>query len=150
MRFLLEIRPLLCGSKPRYRKSRCFDRFEYRVGLTRNKGLKPTRPMIEISITNEQKIKVALAPVTDGGKPAVLDGQPTWSVVSGDSTVEQSADGLSATLISSDTPGDTVYLVEADADLGEGIETISDTIKLHVVGARAFQLGLSASAPELK
>jgi hypothetical protein len=37
-------------------------------------------------------------------------------------------------------------LVEADADLGAGIETISDTIKLVVAGAKASSLGLVAGA----
>lgn len=106
--------------------------------------------MLEISITNEQKLTVSLAPTTDGGNPAKLDGAPTWSVASGDSTVVAAADGLSASLVSSDTPGDTTYLIEADADLGSGVETVSDTITLHVIGASAHQLGLSASAPTLK
>jgi hypothetical protein len=106
--------------------------------------------MVEISITNEQKVKVTLAPVTSTGKPALLDGKPTWTVVSGSSTIEVSADGLSAFLISSDTPGDTIYLPEADADLGAGIETISDTIKLSVAGARAANLGLTVGTPEAK
>lgn len=98
--------------------------------------------MVEVKITNEQKIPVSLAPVTATGKPAKLDGAPKWSRISGDSEVVPSSDGLSADLVSSDTPGDTVFLVEADADLGEGVETISDTITLHVEGARAANLGL--------
>lgn len=98
--------------------------------------------MVEITLTNEEKVTVTLAPVTTTGKPASLDGVPTWTVVSGDSTVVPAADGLSAELVSSDTPGDTVFLVEADADLGAGVETISDTITVHVEGARAANLGL--------
>lgn len=106
--------------------------------------------MIEITVTNEQKVKVTLKPVTATGKPARLDGAPTWEVVSGDSTVTVSSDGLSADLISSDTPGDTQYLVKADADLGAGVEEISDVIKLTVEGARAASLGLSVGTPEAK
>lgn len=98
---------------------------------------------VDITITNEQKIPVTLAPVTAAGKPATLDGVPKWSVVSGDGTLVTTPDGMGADLVSSDTPGDTVYLVEADADLGEGVETIADTINLHVQGARAANLGLT-------
>ena len=105
---------------------------------------------LAVSITNEQKVTVTLKPVTNAGKPAKLDGAPTWTVVSGDSTVTPSADGLSASLVSADNPGDTTYLVEADADLGEGVETIQDTITLTVIGANAANLGLVASPPELK
>ncbi len=105
---------------------------------------------LELKITNEQQIAVTLTPKTDTGKPAKLDGAPTWSTVSGNSAVNVSADGLSATLVSSDDPGDTEVLVKADADLGEGIEEISDVIKLSVVGATAKNLGLTAGAPEAK
>lgn len=106
---------------------------------------------VEVTITNEQKIKATLNPKTATGRPAQLEaGKTEWSVVSGDSTVSPSADGLSADLISSDTPGDTVYLVTADADLGEGVENISDTITLHVAGAKAQNLGLTLGSPEAK
>jgi hypothetical protein len=111
-----------------------------------------TKHMIEQTITNEQKIKATLAPVTLAGKPAQLDpnNPPKWSVISGNSTVEPAEDGMSAELISSDTPGDTDFLVEADADLGEGVETISDIIRLTVAGARAASLGFQLGEPEAK
>lgn len=106
--------------------------------------------MFEIKLTNEQKIRVALTPKTATGKPAVLDGKPVWEVLSGGSTVEVAEDGLSAYLVSSDTPGDTQVLVKADADLGEGVEEISDVIKLTVEGAKAASLGLTIGEPEAK
>ena len=107
---------------------------------------------VEVSITNEQKIKATLTPKTAGGKPAQLDpnNPPTWTVVSGESSVSVSADGLSADLISADSPGETIILVEADADLGGGVETVADTIKLTVLGARAQNLGLTLGVPENK
>lgn len=123
--------------------------FEWAVGPAVNKQQKG-RNVLEITITNEQKVKVTLTPKTGGGKPAQLDGTPSWTVSSGDSTLEASADGLSATLVSSDTPGETIFVVEADADLGEGVENITDAIKLTVQGARAASLGLSAGTPENK
>jgi len=106
--------------------------------------------MLELSITNEQKIPVTLTPKTATGKTASLDGAPTWSVISGNSTVVAAADGLSADLISSDDPGDTEILVKADADLGAGVEEISDIIRLTVQGARAANLGLTAGTPVAK
>lgn len=107
--------------------------------------------MLAITITNSQKVTVTLKPTTLSGKPAKVDGAPTWAVQSGDSTVEASADGLSASLVSSDTPGDTVYVVEADVNLSpEGVENIQDTITLTVVGENAANLGLVASTPEDK
>lgn len=124
-------------------------RFDYRIGPVINKNERTPMPL-EISITNEQKVTVTLKPVTATGKPAPLDGVPTWTIQTGDSTVVPAADGLSASLVSSDSPGDTVYLVEADADLGSGTETIADTIRLSVIGARAANLGLVAGDPEPK
>ena len=106
--------------------------------------------MLEINITNEQQVNVVLHPVTATGRPAQVDGAPTWNVQSGESTVNPSSDGLSADLISAETPGDTEVLVEADADLGEGVVPISDIIRLHVAGAQAANLGLVAGDPTPK
>src|SRR5262245_30554971 len=73
---------------------------------------------MQISITNEQKVKVTINPVTATAKPAELDGDPKFTVQSGDSTIEEIADDpRSVWLISSDTPGLTSILVAADADL---------------------------------
>lgn len=98
--------------------------------------------VVEISLTNEEKILATLTPVTSTGKPAKVDGKPTWTTTSGDSTLEVSEDGLSAWLVSSDTPGETMFVVEADANLGEGVENITEAIKLTVNGASAVSLGL--------
>jgi len=106
--------------------------------------------MLELSITNEQQVNVTLHPVTEAGHPAQVDGAPTWEVISGTSTVTPAADGLSADLISSDDPGDTDFLVKADADLGQGVVEVSDIIRLHVAGAQAANLGLQAGAPTPK
>ncbi len=96
------------------------------------------------TINDEQKIVVRLKPASGRGKPVNIDGKPDWSQVDGDATMEVADDGMSATLISSDTPGVSNFLVAADADLGEGVTTITDTIELTVVDPQASSLGLSA------
>lgn len=121
--------------------------FGFIIGQPKNKS---KNMPLELKITNEQQIKVTLAPKTDTGKPATLDGAPAWTTISGNSQVVVSEDGLSATLVSADDPGDTEIIVKADADLGEGIEEISDIIKLSVVGSTAKNLGLTAGQPEAK
>lgn len=123
--------------------------FHWAIGPVSMKVQKP-HDVMKITITNEQKVRVTLAPVTTGGKPAKLDGKPAWRVDSGNSTINVSEDGLSADLVSADEPGDTVVIVEADADLGEGVVTISDVIQLTVAGANAQNLGLVVGEPELK
>lgn len=122
----------------------------WRVGVAQPKTPKHRTDMLEISITNEQKVTVTLSPVTESGRPAKVDGAPSWRVTSGEGQVIPSEDGISAVLVSSDNPGDTEIMVEADADLGAGVETISDVIRLHVEGARAAHLGLVAGNPEPK
>jgi hypothetical protein len=106
--------------------------------------------MIEKTITNEQQVKATLAPTTATGKPANVDGVPTWEVVTGNSTVSAASDGMSADLISSDDPGDTDFLVKADADLGSGVVEISDMIRLSVAGAQAANVGLTLGEPTAK
>ena len=123
-------------------------RFDVSIGRPTNKEKENT--MVEVTITNEQKVNVVLNPKTDSGKPAKLDGAPVWSVVSGDSTVVVAADGLSADLVSSDTPGDTTFLIDGDADLGSGKEDVQETITLHVSGANAKNLGVVVGTPTLK
>jgi hypothetical protein len=103
-----------------------------------------------ITITNEQKVEVTLAPLTEAGNPANLDGAPVWTVVSGDATLEVAADGLSAFLVSGAADVNSVIEVTADALIGEGIVTLTDSVDLAVVSAIAGQLGLVAAAPILK
>ena len=122
--------------------------FEIHVALPQPK--EKEKHMISIAVTNEQKVKVTLAPKTATGKPAKLDGAPVWANLSGDSTVEPAEDGLSAYLVSSDTPGTTEFTVSADANLGEGVETITEGIELVVSGAQASNLGIVAGTPEPK
>jgi len=106
--------------------------------------------MLEITITNEQKVKVTVNPVTEAGVAVPLDGPIVVTPTSGDGTAMVEPDGVSAYLISGDQPGDTVYTVSGDADLGAGVENISDVVTLHVEGAKAAALGLVAGEPELK
>lgn len=131
------------SGSPRKKKGQ----FAFTVGLVESK---PKRTMLQVKLTNEQQVTVSLKPVTASGKVAQLDGVPTWEVISGNSTVTPAADGRSAVVRSSDDPGDTQILVKADADLGEGVEEISDTITVTVEGARAANLGLEVGTPEVK
>ena len=103
-----------------------------------------------ITITNEQKVMVTLAPTTEAGNPAILDGIPTWTVVQGDATLEVSEDGLSAFLVSGEAEVNSQIEVTADADLGEGVVTLTDVIDLAVVAAQASALGLAVDTPILK
>lgn len=100
--------------------------------------------MVSISTTNEEKVLVTLAPVTAAGNPAPLDGTPTWTVSEGDCTIEVSADGLSAYLVSGSANVINQIVITADADLDEGeVREISETIVYTVVPAEAAALGVT-------
>jgi len=103
-----------------------------------------------ITITNEEKVQVTLAPTTAAGNPAILDGMPTWTVIEGDATVEVDVTGMSAFLVSGAAEVNSKITVTADADLGSGVVTITDTIDLAVVAAGASALGLVIGTPVLK
>lgn len=134
---ILESRP----TKPRVR-------LDFSIGLPSNKETQSTT--MDIKLTNEQKVTVTLSPKTDTGKPAKLDGSPSWTVTSGNSTLVIAEDGMSADVISSDDPGDTEIIVKADADLGEGIEEISEILRVSVSSAGAKNLGITVGPPEAK
>lgn len=103
-----------------------------------------------ITITNEEKVQVTLTPTTAAGNSATLDGVPTWTVTEGDATLEVAVDGLSAFLVSGAADTNSKVEVTADADLGEGVVTLTDTIDLAVVAATASVLGATVAAPVLK
>lgn len=106
-----------------------------------------------VALTNEQKVTATIAPVTATGHPAPVDGSPTWAVQSGNATIEPAADGLSCVIKSPDTvtgSDESVITVSADADLGEGVTTISDSITVTTTQAQAAALGVTVGAPEPK
>ncbi len=127
-------------------------RFEYSVGpVTYKSKLIGGSKMLEVSITNEQEVVVHLNPKTATGKPAqVQAGSTTWTVQSGDATLTPSDDGLSCKITSAELPGDTSIVVDADADLGDGVTDVNDIVLVHVAGAQAASLGLSADDPTPK
>lgn len=107
---------------------------------------------VEFMCTTEEMVTgVTINPTTSSGQPATLDGDPTVTLVSGDGTTED-VDGqqLPNFLTGSTAGADIVFLVEADADLGEGVVTISDTVTLHVTAPQAKNLGLGGGTVQPK
>ena len=102
--------------------------------------------MEKITITNKQKIMAALNPQ----KSAIsvnISGIPLWVVQSGDATLNVALDGMSAIITAGAAFADSMIKVTVSADLGKGIEQISDTIILTVIDARSESLGLIISSP---
>ena len=148
---------LLVAASGRMVKGYTAPRVNWSVGMAVNKTKTERKnTMLETVITNEQKIQVTLTPVTATNKPAQLDGPAVFEVIDGDAKVESVLDAAgvvipnTAWLVSGDLPGDSQIMVSADADLGDGVETIIDIIKLTVAGAKAASLGLTVGAPVAK
>lgn len=104
--------------------------------------------MLQITSTNEEKIRVTLAPVTAAGN-AVMVENVVFIVDSGDATVEE-IDPNREYFVISGTGGLSTITVTADADLGEGVTTITDSIEYFVTEAQASSFGFIVGGAELK
>jgi len=110
-------------------------------------------------LTTIEKVKLTANPTTagtstnPGGVPAPVEGDPTWSFDGANDsnmTLEPLPGTLECWLISGDTPGTATVKVEADADLGEGVETISQVEPVTVTAARAAGMNVLSGAPVIK
>jgi hypothetical protein len=142
MKWVDDLLEVVCKKRKKKKKKSVI--FAWNVGMAVKKGGDKNMPL-DVSSTNEQKIPIGVNPVTMTGNPASLDGPISVSIVSGEGTVEM-IDDRNFFVVSGSNPGDTAYLVEGDADLGAGVETIQDMIVYHVEGAKATNLGMSAGA----
>lgn len=122
---------------------------DWSIGPVTNKSEKQSTTM-DLKLTTDQQVTVTIKPQSAKGKPVKIDGAPVWSVTAGSCTVDTAPDGMSAVIVSSDDAGDSEVTVSADADLGAGVITISDAIRVTVLGAQAQSLGLTAGVPENK
>lgn len=106
--------------------------------------------MIDVSSTNEQKVKLTAAPVTAAGNPAPIDGALVVEVISGDATFSQDpAEPLSFYVISGEA-GVSQLKVSADADTGAGVVKIEEVVTYTVSAAQAAGFGFVVSPAEPK
>jgi len=99
-------------------------------------------------LTDTQEVDLSIAPKDAKGNPAAVEGAPVWA--SSDPTiltVEAAADGLSAVAKAVGPLGTAQVSVTADADLGEGVKSISGTMDFEVQAGEAVSLGISAGTP---
>ena len=116
--------------------------------LDTNKILKGIHNMI---LTDLQKVKMSIAPVDAVGNPAKIDGVPQWA--SSDETlvsITPAADGLSCYATAVGPLGTVQVSVQADADLGPGVKTITGTLDIEVTASDATSLSVSTAVPEPK
>lgn len=94
------------------------------------------------------KLPLSILPVDAAGNPARVDGVPGWTVseaVYG--ALEVAADGLSATFVPAGVLGAVQIRVDADADLGGGVRTISGLLDVQVEAGEAVSLSITAGVP---
>lgn len=106
---------------------------------------------LSVACDTDQKVKVTATPVSSSGRPAQLHGPLRITVQSGNGTFTQDpATPNEFYVVSPDEPGATEYLVQGDADLGEGETLIQDTVSADFTSATATSFGLSAGPAEPK
>lgn len=102
-------------------------------------------------LTDVQKVTLSVQPLDGAGNPAPVDGAPVWA--SSDETLVTlavAADGLSAVATAVGPLGHVQVSCSADAQIGDGVTTITGTLEIDVVASQATTLAISAGAPEPK
>ena len=101
----------------------------------------------KMDLRDDQKVLLTIQPVDAKGKPALVDGAPTWA--SSDETVvtlEVATDGMSA-VASGVTPGAARVVVTADADLGSGVTPLSGSLDFTITAGNAVSITITPGTP---
>lgn len=99
-------------------------------------------------LTATQAVDATIQPIDVNGNPAPVDGIPVWSSSAPDVlTITPDENGLSALILTTGATGTAQISVTADADLGEGIETITALADVQVVAGRAVGISLTFGVP---
>ena len=132
--------PTVC--KQRVKKPRL------RIKFTTPEGITIGGYKMALSLTTTQKVIATIQPVDSMGMPAVVEGIPVWTSSNPEIlTATASADGLSADLVTVGPLGDVQVSVSADADFGDGVNTLTATTDITVQPEEAVSLGISLGTP---
>lgn len=150
-------------SVTRKRITRCGDEIITTTYYHKKKRLKPSKFFVfrwstgnqsyvegfMARITNEEQVSVVVAPKTPGNHPAKIDGNVTF--LSSDETVAKVAStGQFGAVVTGVSAGAAVITASFDADIGEGVSTITLTGAIEVVDAQAVTGVLEFGTPELQ
>lgn len=101
-----------------------------------------------LMLTDLQQVNLAVAFTTKAGNSAKVDGVPVWATSDETVlTVVPSEDGLSAEAVTVGPLGVAQITVTADADLGEGVETLTGVLDVEVLASKAVFAIVTAGAP---
>jgi hypothetical protein len=101
-----------------------------------------------ITITSSQAFTATVAAVDAKGNPATIDGAPVWT--SSDPSlllVTTGADPMTVDCAAVGPAGVAQLLVEADADLGDGVRTLTGILDVTIIAGEAASLSIATSAP---
>lgn len=103
-----------------------------------------------VRMTEGQRARMSLKINNKFQKPAKIDGKPEWKMTGNDvATLTVADDGLTGTFRAlPGSEGTARVQVTADADLGEGVETIVSESDIIVTAAQATTIEIVPDAPE--
>ena len=90
-----------------------------------------------------------IVPVDAYGNPAKIDGLPVWTLSDPLAITAETIDdtGTKATLSSLGPVGSVTLTVTVDADLGEGIKTLTGQLVLDIEAGEAVDVGFHIEPP---
>lgn len=130
-------------------------RLNLALGMPEGKeaGIKFTGGTMAQQLGDSEQVRAKINPTSRAGNPAPVEaGTVVWtSTDEGIFTVVPNPENEQEALVVSTGPlGIAALSVSADANLGEGVETVTDTIDIEIVAGRASNLGLQFGVPEPK
>jgi hypothetical protein len=99
-------------------------------------------------LADTKKVSASVSFVDAKGNAASVQGEPAWS--SSDetiATVTADAGGMSATIVAVGPLGMAQISVSADADLGDGVQTVTGLADIEVQASQAVAASLTLGEP---
>lgn len=109
-------------------------------------GTSRSRQMLQL--TNTQQAALSISGVDRKGKPAGLDAIQFSSSDPNVATVTQDTADPSKAVVKAVNAGTAQINVSADADLGDGVNTLNGALDVTVVAGQAVGLSIGTGTPE--
>ena len=106
------------------------------------------RRITMLQLTNTQQCPIAVSGVDKKGNPAELDSVVFTSSDPSVATVDADPSDPNKALIKAVAAGTAQINVSADADLGDGVNTLTGTLDLTVVAGQAVGFVINTGTPE--
>lgn len=101
-----------------------------------------------LQLTNTQQATLSISAVDRKGKPASVDSIVFTSSDESVATVAADPSDASKATLKAVNAGTAQINVSADADLGDGVNTLTGTLDVTVVAGQAIALAIGTGTPE--